>query len=271
MDEHMSDSGSEQEFESGEPVLPRYDLTVEELNALEADLLTAVEQKLPDAEVCAVWIDPRSRFANFVRMHEASYFPEVSEVSPEDELNTAFLAIVDMREAGRRVTHAATVMGEKFRHAPDVSDDGSQTGFFTIDSLIELGNFTAEEFKDYYATKGIDLAKSISVETNFRIGEKMEPYSGIGSADLTYVALFRALSSFEPELNGATVFATVNQKQQDSFQRIGLAAESLLGIEEYDTPEAALGVVSKPISILFDKHSIALLDNEAIKLPTVNL
>jgi hypothetical protein len=267
MDELMQDTGIGHEFSANsQDTLPRYDLTQEEMQELETNLVKDVESLMPDAEICALWIDPRSPYANFIRMHEASYFPEVTGVTPEDELNTAFLAIVDMRDSARRVVHGATVMGERFRQSGTELDE-NRTGFFTVDSLIELGNFSAQEFRDYYKANGIDLSKSISVETNFRIGDKAEPYNGVGTADLTYVALFRSIMEQQPDFKGAVVFATVNKMQRSSFQRVGMRADPLMGVEQYRTPEAELGIESQPVSILYDEQVVAILDNDSIVLP----
>lgn len=246
---------------------PRYDLSEEELKELEQGLVSEVKSKVPEEGVSAVWIRPDNKYANFIRTHEAHYFPEVEEVTEEEEKNTLFMVLVDTREDENRVVHAATVMKPK-----DVADYPSDqpTGFFTVDHLIALGNFKTDEFYDYYSEKGIDISKSISVETNFRVGDRID-YNGVGSADLAYIALLQSIKSAGGSIDQAAVFATLNEKQINSFERIDIDFDSLMGMKDFKTPEEELDIDSKPVAIVVNDKSNRILGGMGISIPELIL
>lgn len=253
-------------------VEPRYDLTPEEMSELEAELVAETLQRSGVEGMVATWISPTNKLANLIRMHEKSYFEEVSEVTAEDEEQTLFLAIVDTRPNAMRVVHGATITGisydsqaKEFAIHPDMSD--GMTGFYTVDSLIERENFTAQEFVDYYQERGINPAKCIAVETNFRIGERAEDFHGVGTADLSYLTFFDLLRENGAELNKAVVFASVNHASLSSFERVGIQFEPLMGRSDLDTEEAELGKESLPVAIDYDDNVAALLTALDIKLP----
>jgi hypothetical protein len=240
--------------------LPRYDLSQEELNELEAELVSIVSEKHSDEDLVAVWIRPDSKYANFVRAHEASYFPEVEEVTAEDEENTLFLTLVDKRSLNGRIVHATTITGAKYNggvldliNGPEQDDKG--TGFYTVDSLIELGNFSANDFYSYYRGKGIDPQKCLAVETNFRIGERPEPYNGLKMADIAYTLLFNMIERRKTDSDSA-VFATVNQASIDSFNRFGITFEPLLDKDSFITPESFEGRDSTPVALFYNANKV---------------
>lgn len=255
---------------------PRYDLSPEELSSLENELVGEVKERYPQEGVVTVWLSPKNKFSDFVRCHEAQYFPEVEEVSEEDEENTLFMALVDTRPSSNRVVHAATITGINYRNEdgrPVVGDhqpgsDG-ETGFFTVDNLIERGNFTAQEFYDYYAQKGLDIKKCISVETNFRIGEKAEKYHGLRTSDIAYLKFFKMLERTDPALGKSAVFATINKASMISFQRIGLACEPLMGREGMSTQESAEGRESLPVAIPYDEATQKLFNSMDVPAPEI--
>ena len=92
--------------------LPRYDLSIEELAQLESELAKRAKDQFPEEGLTSVWIQPNSKYANFVRTHEAGFFPEVQQLSEVDESNTLFYVIVDTRDSADRVVHAATITGK---------------------------------------------------------------------------------------------------------------------------------------------------------------
>ncbi|CAN5409887.1 hypothetical protein BH09PAT4_BH09PAT4_01620 [soil metagenome] len=232
---------------------PRYDLTAEELEELEDGLVAKVAEAYPGEKgIVATWINSKSSFANFVRTHEAAYFEEVEEVSEDDEADTLFLALVDMRGEEGKVVHGATVTGltydpteKKLALRSEMMTD--ETGLYTIDSLIGLGNFTAQEFKDYHAAKGINVANCIAVETNFRIGNKVEVFNGFGAADLAYLELFSLVEKTNDNISTAAVFASINKASISSFDRAGLDYEPLMGRTDLKTEESMLGKESLPV------------------------
>jgi len=250
---------------------PRYDLSSSELAELEDALVANVKETYSEEGVVGVCINPDSKFANFVRTHEASYFPEVKEVSEQDEEHTLFLALVDTRPGANRIVHSATMTGVSYdketgqliKREPE--DD--TTGLYTIDSLIELGNFTAQDFYDYYAKKGIDTNKSIAVETNFRIGEKAEEFNGLKTADLVYHIFCDVLCELGGELNKAAVFATINKDSRDSFDRVGLNYELLMGRDDLKTEESELGIDSKPMTLIWDDKAYTIFRGMGVNIP----
>lgn len=258
---------SEVEAEHGyeQPLPARYDLTEEELRQLENQIADFVGEMVSEPGITALWIPPTHKFSNFLRTHEAHYFPEVAEVSEDDESNTVFLALVDTRNSSKKVVHGATVMYPEFMQKKtleldksDLYTDGT-TGFYTIDSLIERGNFTAAEFIQYYDSQGIDIAKCLSVETNFRIGERPDNLNGLKPADVAYIALYNRLIKNNPALLGAAIFATINEKQVQSFERTGLKYEPIMGRTDLKTEESELGIESLPIALIYDQYSHDLM------------
>ena len=253
---------------------PKYDLTPEELNELETGLVNLAKEKYPEDGLVSVWISPRNKFANLVRVHEASYFPEVEEVSEEDENHTLFLAVVDTRPSSNRIVHAATVTGVSYKSEKESLIDGPDqtdetTGLYTIDSLIEMGNFTAQEFYNYYQEKGIDLKKCISVETNFRVGEPVEKYNGFRPSDLAYLTFFKMVEKRNPAADSAMIFATINRAQAISFQRIGLIYEPLMGRNDLRTEESLLARESLPIALSYNVSNRSLMYSMGLQMPEI--
>jgi hypothetical protein len=233
---------------------PRYDLTPEELSTLQDELVGEVKTKYPEEGVVGVWINPKSKFANFIRMNEASYFPEVSNVTAEDEGQTLFLALVDTRPGVNRVVHGATITGlsyDKDRKEIQIEPENlnGTTGLYTIDSLVDLGNFTTQEFVDYYAARGVNTTKSISVETNFRIGAKADKFKGLGASEIAYLKIFNLMDKAGLADGNAAVFATINRVSMISFGRVGINYELLMGRDDFRTEEAEHGKDSTPVAI----------------------
>lgn len=236
---------------------PKYNLSTQELRILEQEMVSVAREREASADIVALWISPTHRFSNFLRTHEASYFPEVADVSEDDEKNTLFLALIDTREGVERVVHGVTVM--RPLSMDSVSEGG--TGFYTIDSLIKRGNFSSDEFHEFYGEKGADISKCLSVETNFRIGERPPMLNGLKMADIAYVAIFQKLMASRLNLNEGLIFATVNSKQIDSFTRVGLRHEPIMGRTDLDTEESELGIESQPVTLLYDAYARDLFSN----------
>ena len=236
------------------PIGPRYDLDPDQFNALEAGLVDDVRGGANSEGITAVWLGPGHRYANIIRTQEARLFPEVHESSAADEDKTVFLALVDTRPGSSRVVHGATVCG-----AGALDEGGSSavaaavsTGFITIDNLIDLGNFSAYEFESYYTSRNIDLTRCLSVETNFRIGQRVPHAWGLSTATIAYLMIFRFLVRCGAGRNRAVVFADVNRVSRISFQRTGIIYAPLMGRTDLVTPEAALGRSSFPVTLPID-------------------
>lgn len=224
---------------------PDYNVDQDKLVEIERKLVEDARQVDSEGVVVA-WIDPAHEYSNFLRTKEAGHFPEVAETDAYYEFNQTYLAIVDTRGEGG-VTHAATI------NFYDDSSDSQRTGFYTIDSLIERGNFTKEDFKAFYESRGINLNTTISIETNFKIDADMPPYEGLGSADLAYLAVFQWILARGWDHDGITLFATINEKQIASLERVGIPSYPLMDRSDFRTEEEELGKFSMPVSIDFQK------------------
>jgi hypothetical protein len=174
----------------------------------------------------------------------------------EVEDNTVFLALVDTRDGQDRVVHATTISGYE-----DTASE-SATGFIVADDLAEMGNFTPEEFREYYQKKGYDLSKCISVETNFKVGDKAPLVNGMRTVDIAYLSVFKMLMSKEPELGGAAVFSSINRASIVSFGRRGLKCEPLMGRDDLVTSESVHGLVYKPVAIPYNEASRHVFEME---------
>jgi hypothetical protein len=232
---------------------PKYDLDPDQLNALETELVDAVRGGANSEGITAVWLGPGHRYANIIRTQEARLFPEVHDSSSGDENKTVFLALVDTRPGCGRVVHGATVCGAGApAEAGSIAVSAVSTGFITIDNLIELGNFSAYEFESYYTSRNIDLTRCLSVETNFRIGQRVPNAWGLSTSTIAYLMIFRFLVRRGGRRNRSLVFADVNRVSRISFQRTGIMYAPLVGRTDLVTPEAALGRSSFPVTLPID-------------------
>lgn len=236
----------------GQTAGPNYNLGPAELTALEAELVDVVRPGASGDGITAVWLGPKHPYANIIRTHEARLFPEVDGSSPGDENKTLFLALVDTRPGSGRVVHGATVCGAGALDEASVAGNAVSTGFITIDSLIDFGNFSADEFERYYAARSIDLTHCLSVETNFRIGQKVPNIRGLSTSTIAYLMVFRFLIRCGAQRNRAMVFADVNPASRISLQRNGIIYAPLMGRTDLVTPEAALGRSSLPVALPVD-------------------
>lgn len=252
--------------------LPRYDLTPEELQALEAELVKSIEEHGISDGVVAAWITPFHRFANIPRAYESKYFPEVEELTDQEIENSLYLVVVDMREGEKRPVHSTIISRQNVTReslASDEKNDENLTGFYVIDDLIKTGNFTSEEFKEYYESRGYDLDKCISVETNFRIGDKTEKYHGARMSELSYMVIMNMFFESNPEKGKSAVFASINRASSISFRMVGLKFEPLMGRDDFVTSEAERGLIYHPVCIPFDDDNHPVFEKLRLQLPEV--
>lgn len=235
---------------------PRYDLTPEEMDVLNQEIVTSVKEKYPEEGVYGMIISPDHPYSNFVRGIEAQHFPEVLNFPAEQEDNTRLFGLVDTRPGSDRVVHVGTISGPKF--LKDSPEDG-KTGFYFADELIEGGNFTARDFRDYYDKNSksegapgprLNLNTCISVETNIRVGDPVEEFNGVRTVDIAYAMLFGLVDREDPGITESAVFATINEPSIKSFERVGIGWDYLMGVDIKNTPEAELGRFSVPVAIL---------------------
>lgn len=236
-----------------------YNLSADELVTLENQLIDIAIIKGATDGLIAFWISPTSPFSNIVRTYESLHFPEVEGVSEGDELTTLFLCIMDMRLPEPRVVHAASTSNYDELKS---GKHGDSTGFYTVDQLIRLGNFTAREFEEYYNKEEVALSACISVETNFRVGEHTDKYRGFPVSNVAYKALYahaksRALESGEPGLAG--IFSSINEASKRSFTKFGIEYRPLMGRTNLKTPEEVFGLEYQPVFIPESRKNSLLL------------
>jgi hypothetical protein len=241
---------------------PRYDLSAVELAPLEAQLAHRTAERLTDPVVGAVWIRNDDPCANVIRTLEGRYFPEAQEVTMADEEQSMFLALMDGREEGFRLVQGATMCGVKraFDGGPSVSlarSEGS-TGFICVDQLIELGNFSREDFVDYYGSQGVDLDTCVSVETHVSARKRVPPWNGLSMSGVFYVCVFGALKASGGTVDRSLVIASINRLETRSFERVGLRFEPLMGRTDLEVPEALVGRSSLPVVIHYDDFLVGL-------------
>lgn len=241
---------------------PRYDLSPEVLDAIQVNLVEDARTNFGEG-ITAAWISPTHTYANFLRTNEALKFPEVANLDEEYDNAQLFLALIDTRGEPGQVVHAATLMSLR----EGVQETDEKTGFYTIDSLIERGNFSVKDFLDFYAQRNIDVDKSVSAETNFKIHTKVEPFHGMGTADMVYMMMVNKLLENGATLGRTVVFATANNKQSRSLSRSGLDVDPLLGRTDLSTEEADLGVESHPVAIHVNETSYQAFCGSGVKLP----
>jgi hypothetical protein len=254
---------------------PRYDLNPEELKLLESELVESVKAAGLTGQVVATWISPRHKFANVIRNYEAKYFPEVADLDDTTEDETLFLALVDTREGSDRVVHAATISSGTALNNPEARSDDrhgdeEHTGFYSIDDLIDMGNFTKEEFVDYYTSRGIDLSKCIAVETIFRIGDKVKGFNGLRIADLTYLMIMKMFMAGQPEINKSGIFANINRATAISFKWAKLNYQPLMGRRDLKTSDSLRGLDFTPIIIPFDDNNHPIFEKIETAIPELS-
>lgn len=218
-----------------------YNLNETARDELESNLVSLVEKSNPEAPMTAVWIAPDHPYADLVRTLETGPFPTITDfVSPQVEERSRFLAIVDTREQQKRVVHAARVSGVNLGNpseAAHVNRDGT-LGLVMLDEIIQSPqHVSGEDIIDYYARQGIDIARCIGVDTNFRVGEKVDTgIDGIRVSDYSYIAFFKLVQSLGANIGESGVFAHINDGTIKSLNDINVEWEPLLGRSNIYSP-----------------------------------
>lgn len=236
--------------------VPRYDLSPDELADLESHLVAEVHKASSAPGITVAWIRPDHPFSDVVRCSEAKLFPEVVEVSRDDELRSLFMVLVDTRPEVMRAVHAGTVSGS--RALANTRSDHS-SGMITVDALIAPDNFTLQEFRDFYTARGLNLDACIAVETNFHIVKRARRWNGMPVSNIAYMAYFSELVRQGAELGTYAIFASMNSAQVVALRRMEFRFEPLMDREDLVTPEAAMGVQTLPVVIYVDLETYTRL------------
>lgn len=223
---------------------PKYNVEPEEFRLLQEDLIKKINDLSDDVGIHAVWLNTDNKFSNLVRTLEAGVFPEITAfVTPLVESRSRFLTILDTSDDHRRILHGFRISSISISNAVEeehkenrfyVQDDN--IGLAMVDELIQSGQgFTAKEFIDYYERIGVDIKNCISVETNFRVGEKVET-DGLRVSDLGYIAIFNSLERKSTSLDDVCVFAYLNAPAIKSLQATGIEYRPFAGREDLKAP-----------------------------------
>jgi hypothetical protein len=272
--------GKEQPTVSKEDVVERrYDLNNREVRVLEKELADISREQYPEDGVFSIWVDSRSKYTNIARTYEAKYFPEVQDVPDEVEDKCLTMLVLDTRDGVDRIVHASNIMvGARIEDSlKDSNEEGNvesveKTDMFVIDDLINSGNFTAKEFRDYYTDRGIDLSKSVSIETHFRIGDATKKFNSLSISDLAYLSIFQFVKRGGFEYGHGMAFATINRNVVYSLKKIKMDYELLMGRDDFDTPEHELGRTSLPVAIPYNKVNSDLFDSiSSLDLPELKI
>jgi hypothetical protein len=210
---------------------PRHDLGAEEFAAVEAALVRDIESHFAPEGIYVARISAHHAYANLVRtLEHIGDFAEVADLMAPYEPNFVFLAVVDTRGGARRVIHAFRIGLPEFgsRHAHDL------TGMALLDDMITSDQgLSLESVQDYYESRGVSLAQAMSVETNFKVGEKVKsPIPGIRISDFGYLSVFYLLQEREAPL----IFAHQNHVALVSLGQLGLRYDPIAGVEDLRTP-----------------------------------
>lgn len=250
---------------------PRYDLSAEELQAREQELVRTVKKKFDDQDdLYAVWISPESPYADILRAQESFYWEHIQEIMAPHERQSLFLALVDTREGSDKIVHGFRISGggvfteDDRRVAQDIEIDPNSTGLVLIDDLInsEQG-VTAEDFRGYYQARGFNVSKFISVETNFRrpgMEERVPRYNGLPASQVGYLALFQFCDREDLGVNESAIFASINHASVMSLGLVGLEYESIVGRDDLRTPveDGKFDSDYKPVMIPASEKNISI-------------
>jgi|GEM_PF-601670 len=226
-----------------------YDMPEEEFKRLESELVASIKDQHPEPDVYAAWISPEHPYANILRTAEIEYFPEIPElVTDEVEQQSLFYALIDTRNGEDRIVHGARLSGLSLEESnPGAHINGEVPGFIVIDELISDGKLSPEEFKAYCVNHGIDTKKSFSVETNFRVGDRVPSRNGVRLTDIAYMT-FNDILGDSGSVDEGAVFASINKASLISFGRAGIGFAPVPYTPDPSSKEEKYKPVSLPYS-----------------------
>lgn len=235
--------------------LPDYDISAEALADGQQQLVAKAYEQFGEREdLFAIWIRPSHPLANVVRTLEKQTFPEIEDVMDGYEDQSMFLAVVDTRDNANRIAHAFRISGASLDTSGSVVANAEfsegRTNIVLIDDIIQSEQgLSSQDFEDYYKNKGMDLSKCLSVETNWRVGEKSPKYNDLPLSQIGYLSLFKLIEARGVTDGEAAVFAHLNSDAIHSLQATGIEYEPIAGRADLKTP-----TVEPDGSRSFDDH-----------------
>lgn len=254
--------------------LPNYELDEVEIEQGERQLVDIVRANI-GRSACAVWLRSDDPLANIVRAHEAKLFPEIPDLMDGVEDTSRFMAVVDTRRsAGQgRVIRGTRLNSPMFNELEDEADPINDID--TIRGLIASGQITREDIEDYYSSHHFSLRNAISVETNFKIGERAKRHHFLPMAQLAYAAIVHYGIKHVEDGKTPSIIAHVNQSTVDSMSRAGFSHEVFAGSDKLYTPNENNEPDNKyrPVVYVYDeqaKKTMRRIDRIA-KMPSIEL
>jgi hypothetical protein len=217
-------------------VAPDYNLPAEELTRLETDMVEKARLK-GGRGISAVWISSNSPYANYIRTKEREVFDNqhIPELFSRYEDESAFLAIVDTRRGKGRVIRGTRITSPN--HNENGVGMGTEVRMAMIQDMVESGQIDDEQLRGYYGRQGIDLNKCLSIETNFRIGERAPRRMGfMPISQLAYLAMYNRVVRHDHNASDVAIFAHINSASQASLNHFGVDIEPLAGRNDLKTP-----------------------------------
>jgi hypothetical protein len=230
---------------------------------LEPQLVDEVAAQTQHDGVVAAWISPLHAHSELVRVLEADVFPEVPDIMRPYELACDFLALVDTRPNAARVVHAFRLSSSSGLSSVLARD---HVGTVLIDDLVASNQgLDHGVIADYYAERGIDLHKSLSIETNFRVGERTETETGLPPAQVGYLAIYQRIVREDIQV----LFAHLNEPAIRSLDGVGVGWEPIAGRSDVRTPTVGgtFDEEYRPVAILVNPENSAVLESLADFMP----
>lgn len=257
---------------------PAYDygVSADEIRDIEIALAEDLQAVGGDeGSLFAVWTGPTHPLSDVVRTYEIGYWETIDEIMAEHEQRSRFLSLFDTRAGRNRIVHGFRVS----QADPQIDDLASRgeltsTGIVLVDDIINSGqNFTAQEFYDYYTSRGYDPTKFLSVETNFRI-EKTPRFNGLPPAQIGYLAIFNLAERDIDQADESAIFASLNRPATVSLNAVGVEYGPIAGRQDLRTPltEGEFDDSYTTVSIPGSAHNLELFRQlQPISAPAIYL
>jgi len=203
---------------------------------LRDDLFTAVASVA--APVVLVEIPGDHPVADLIRALERAQFPDVEAfLTDEVESRCRFLAVVDRSGPEPALAFATRVSSPRFGPTPPRPDE---TGLPMLDEVLAVNEgIDAPALVAHYGQRGVDVARCVAVETNFRLAPTRDAPTGLRWSDHAYVGVFDLLMEGPP--GGKGVFAHANEATVRSLGAIDLTFEAVMGRPDLVSPAAQQG------------------------------
>lgn len=180
-------------------------------------------------------------------------FPEAPELFHEDDTTLMIGVVID-----GQIRHV-------MRLSVPALKEGETMPFLLRDLVASGQDLSEDDLRAHYGRQAIDLATSVSVESNVRAGDREE---AIASADLAYLAVFEIMR----RVGAGAVFAHLNDAARTSFTRVGLQGRDVVDRADLRTPGTEPGQFDeryRPVCLPADAHNVGVMQSLASVTPAV--